>query len=108
MYSHVKLDQIRSEVQRMRDQEDPNRKAKKKIRNPLGMIDAEIDDQMKLPIGTEYDFIIKDKQDLIDQEKMQNNIKMDQLVEKLGYMDFRDALACNKYVIEARKSRDHE
>jgi hypothetical protein len=29
---------------------------------------------------------------------------MDALVEKLGYMDYRDALACNKYILEAKRS----
>jgi len=27
---------------------------------------------------------------------------MDELVDALGYMDYRDALACNKYIIEAK------
>ena len=35
---------------------------------------------------------------------MHNNDKMDELVIKLGYMDYRDALACNKYIIEAKRS----
>lgn len=32
---------------------------------------------------------------------------MDELVLKLGYMDYRDALACNKYIIEAKRSGDY-
>jgi len=32
---------------------------------------------------------------------------MDDLVTKLGYMDYRDALACNKYIIEAKRSGDY-
>jgi len=67
-------------------------------------MEPEIEDQMLLPMGTDFDYIIKEKQDLIDQEKMLNNVKMDQLIDKLGYMDYRDALACNKYIIEAKKS----
>lgn len=62
---------------------------------------------MDLPIGTEFDFIIKRKAEEIDSQKNQNNIKMDELVEKLGYMDYRDALACNKYIIEAKRSKDY-
>jgi hypothetical protein len=31
---------------------------------------------------------------------------MDELIEKLGYFDYRDALACNKYIIEAKRSGD--
>ena len=32
---------------------------------------------------------------------------MDELILKLGYMDYRDALACNKYIIEAKRSGDY-
>lgn len=32
---------------------------------------------------------------------------MDTLIAKLGYMDYRDALACNKYVLEAKRSGDY-
>lgn len=62
---------------------------------------------MKLPIGTEYDYIIKAKAEEIDSKKVSNNTKMDELIEKLGYMDYRDALACNKYIIEAKRSGDY-
>ena len=39
--------------------------------------------------------------------EVQNNKKMDELIDKLGYMDFRDALACNKYILEAKISQDY-
>lgn len=32
---------------------------------------------------------------------------MDELIQKLGYIDFRDALACNKYVLEAKRHKDY-
>jgi hypothetical protein len=32
---------------------------------------------------------------------------MDELIEQLGYMDYRDALACNKYILEAKRSKDY-
>ena len=32
---------------------------------------------------------------------------MDQLVEKLGYLDYRDALAANKYILEAKRNGDY-
>ena len=66
-----------------------------------------IDDQLNLPIGTPYDFVIKAKAESIDDEKNLNNVKMDELVAKLGYMDYRDALACNRYIIEAKRSGDY-
>ena len=39
--------------------------------------------------------------------KVWNNKVMDELVEKLGYMDYRDALACNKYILEAKRHGDY-
>mmetsp|Transcript_22351 Transcript_22351/g.27470 ORF Transcript_22351/g.27470 Transcript_22351/m.27470 type:complete len:106 (+) Transcript_22351:470-787(+) len=66
-----------------------------------------VDDSMGLPMGTEFDFVIKAKAEEIDQQKMSNNVMMDELVEKLGYMDYRDALACNRYIIEAKRSQDY-
>ena len=62
---------------------------------------------MGLPVGSEFDFVIKNKAEEIEAKKIANNIKMDELVEKLGYMDYRDALACNKYIIEAKRSKDY-
>ena len=67
----------------------------------------EVDDQTLLPLGTEFEFIIKEKADAVDQEKVQNNQKMDELIDKLGYMDYRDALACNKYIMEAKRSGEY-
>jgi len=32
---------------------------------------------------------------------------MDELVNKLGYMDYRDALAANKYILEAKRHGDY-
>lgn len=31
---------------------------------------------------------------------------MDSLIEKMGYLDYRDALAANKYILEAREKGD--
>lgn len=44
---------------------------------------------------------------MIDKEKFWNNRIMDELVEKLGYMDYRDALVCNKYILEAKRNKDY-
>ena len=67
----------------------------------------DIDDTFKLPYGYGFDQVIKKKIDMIDKQKFKNNKVMDELVEKLGYMDYRDALACNKYIIEAKKHGDY-
>jgi hypothetical protein len=69
--------------------------------------DYEIDDQFQLPYGLGFDHIIKKKAELIDGQKQSNNLVMDQLINELGYMDYRDALACNKYIIEAKRSGDY-
>ena len=66
-----------------------------------------LDDQYNLPVGTEYDYILKAKQKENDSKKLLNDIKMDELVAKLGYMDYRDALACNKYIMEAKRSGEY-
>ena len=66
-----------------------------------------LDDQYNLPIGTEFDYILKSKQRENDSKKQLNDMKMDELVAKLGYMDYRDALACNKYIIEAKRSGEY-
>ena len=44
---------------------------------------------------------------MIDKQKFWNNRVMDELVEKLGYMDYRDALACNKYILESKRHTDY-
>lgn len=44
---------------------------------------------------------------MLENEKFQNNRIMDLVVEKLGYMDYRDALVCNKYILEAKRSKDY-
>jgi hypothetical protein len=67
----------------------------------------DIDDTFNLPIGTQFDYVIKEKAEKIDSQKVFNNDKMDELIEQLGYMDYRDALACNKYILEAKRSKDY-
>ena len=32
---------------------------------------------------------------------------MDELIEQLGFIDYRDALAVNKYILEAKRSGDY-
>jgi hypothetical protein len=66
-----------------------------------------VDDEFKLPYGLGYDKFIKKKIEMIDKQKFWNNRIMDELVEKLGYMDYRDALVCNKYILEAKRNKDY-
>jgi len=39
---------------------------------------------------------------------MGNNRQMDKLIDKLGYMDYRDALALNRYILEAKRHGDYQ
>lgn len=60
-----------------------------------------MDPELGLPYGMGFDKIIKERADIFQNNKFYYNQMMDQLVEKLGYMDYRDALAVNKYILEA-------
>lgn len=60
-----------------------------------------------LPYNYGFDDIIKQKSEEIDSQKEANSKVMDELVLKMGYMDYRDALACNKYILEAKRSGDY-
>lgn len=93
-------------IEEIRDTTIAKSKKMKKLSKPK-VEKLAVDDQMDLPVGTEYDFIIKAKAEEIDSQKQHNNIKMDELIVKLGYMDYRDALACNKYIIEAKRSKEY-
>lgn len=110
MYAHLKLHDMRTKVQQIRDNETLAQTKVRKTRATREGLPApmfEIDDTFNLPIGTSFDHVIKEKAEMIDSQKMFNNDKMDELIEQLGYMDFRDALACNKYILEAKRSRDY-
>jgi hypothetical protein len=66
-----------------------------------------MDDTFHLPYGFGFDDIIKEKAEVIDSLKTKNNDKMDELIEQLGFIDYRDALAVNKYILEAKRSGDY-
>jgi hypothetical protein len=68
---------------------------------------VKVDDEFNLPYGFGFDDVIKEKADMINNKKFKNNQIMDDLVEKLGYMDYRDALAMNKYILEAKRHGDY-
>lgn len=104
---HFKLEQLRKEVAAVRAEEKLNTNKKVKIKEGIRAPDVQIDDMFQLPYGAGYDHIIKAKAEVINIEK-QGNIKiMDDLIYKLGYMDYRDALACNKYILETKFSGDY-
>ena len=69
--------------------------------------DTKIEPEFSLPFGLGFDHIIKSKMDLINNNKFKNNKLMDELVTKVGYLDYRDALAANKYILEAKRHGDY-
>ena len=114
LYSHYKIEQIKEGVKEVRAkallaaQEEAMKKNRVKKKKEDEVYEVRpVDDTMSLPMGTEFDFVLKAKAEEIDEAKSYNNIKMDELVDMLGYMDYRDALACNKYIIEAKRSQNY-
>ena len=67
LYSHIKLEQIRSGVETVRDKMTQKAKKTSKTKRANQTYEKfEVDDQLNLPIGTDYDFIIKKKAEEID------------------------------------------
>jgi hypothetical protein len=95
----LKKSEYMSEMEQVQDLMKNEKKA--------NLFKANIDEEFNLPYGFGFDYIIKEKGDLITNKKTLNNQLMDELVEKLGYLDFRDALAANRYILEAKKHGDY-
>jgi len=55
-----------------------------------------------------YQEVIKERDQLIDNGKYKSFKEMDQLIQKLGYMDYRDLLAANRYIFEAQRYGDDQ
>lgn len=71
-------------------------------------LDYEVDFHSKLPYGLGFDDKVQQPMaQSLQILKYKNEKAMDELVEKLGYMDYRDALACNRYILEAKQSQDY-
>lgn len=68
---------------------------------------VKIDDEFHLPYGFGYDQIIKERADVINDKRFLNNRVMDQLVEQLGYLDYRDMLAANKYILQTKWDKSY-
>ncbi len=65
-----------------------------------------VDPLFNLPVGVGFDDIIDRKREVMNSQKLWNDQVMDELVTSLGYLDYRDFLACNKYILEAKDSTD--
>ena len=114
LFAHLRQDELRSAVQEIHDKETGGAASEDaafsttQIKEKGVWVERfEYDDQFKLPYGVGFDNIIKKKADMIDKQKFWNNRVMDELVNKLGYMDYRDALAVNKYILEAKRHSDY-
>ncbi len=111
LFSHLRAEENKEQVKQLKQLESGADMDKvREKRNDEGVFEVptvEYDEEYKLPYGLGYDKLIKKKTDSIDQQKIWNNKVMDQLVEKLGYMDYRDALVCNKYILETKRHKDY-
>ena len=103
----MKLHEIKQEVQKIKEKEKETARQTVVRTRGIEAPDFEVDDQFMLPYGLSFDNVIKKKAELIDSLKVANNVVMDELIERLGYMDYRDALACNRYILEAKRSGDY-
>ena len=108
LYAHVKPEEMKQSVQFIADKEKEGSQQKPSNRGQGIYFDSfDVDYTFKLPYGVGYDKVIKKKTDFINKQKVKNNLVMDELVQKLGYMDFRDALACNKYILDTKRHTDY-
>ena len=109
IFAHEKFYNMKQEVQKIKDLEQDSKSKVIEEKQPKGywLEMMEKEDQFNVPVGTDFDYIIKERANQIDSQKKINSQKMDELVAQLGYMDYRDALACNKYIIEAKRSGDY-
>lgn len=75
------------------------------IKGNSGMTSQYMDDDTGLLYGVGYDTFIhkinKDKQEILSQDN-----KIDLLVNKLGYVDLREFIALNRYILEAKTHSD--
>lgn len=66
-----------------------------------------IDEDLNMPYGFGFDGVIKEKKDKVAEKNFRVTQLMDELVEKLGYIDYRDMLAANRYILEAMDHEDY-
>lgn len=68
---------------------------------------GKIDPEFNLLTGYGQEEFMKLLRHKTDLKRNVNNEKMDQLVEKLGFLDYRDFLAINKYIIESKRAKEY-
>ncbi len=108
LHAHITIEETKKQIQHIHDLETGAKSARHRQPQTVASLpEFEYEEKDFLPFGMGYDKMIKERAELIDKEKFLNNKMMDELVLKLGYMDYRDALACNKYILEAKRSKDY-
>lgn len=81
IYSHIKFEEMRRSVKGIKSLEQQNEAKALKLReNGMFFQPKEIDDQFLLQYEAGYDHIIKQKAEMIDSQKSENNKMMDDLV----------------------------
>ena len=76
------------------------------IMEGMKMNEVKFDPFSGLPLGLGFDEFASQDQEALNTQKIWNKKVMDEIVTKLGYLDYRDVLVCNKYVLEAKTSLD--
>lgn len=120
LWAHLKHIEMKNFIRRIKAQEgslnDENKTISEKVqeimlegrkKGAFGGSDIRVEDDFKLPFGFGFDEIIQQRADLVNSQKAKNNQIMDDLVINLGYLDYRDCLAANKYILEAKRHGDY-
>ena len=68
---------------------------------------GKIDPEFNVITGYGHEEFLKLIRHKTDLKRNVNNQMMDQLVEKLGFLDYRDFLAVNKYIIESKRAEEY-
>lgn len=71
------------------------------------MVDLRLDEELSVLPELGFEEYMKSMKQKADIKKVQNYSKMDELIQKLGFLDYRDFLAINKYIIESKKASDY-
>jgi hypothetical protein len=107
LFAHLRHEELKSAVAEIHSKETSTTAGQEVKEKGVWVEQHDIDDQFKLPYGFGYDAIIKKRTDVVDKQKYWNNKVMDELVTSLGYIDYRDALACNKYILETKRHGEY-
>lgn len=118
--AHVKHIDMRNHIRHIRDQEgtlpenahlvdEEASRVKELLKSEKGQLfpPVTVDGDLNLPYGFGFDKVIKEKKDRVNEKRFRVTQLMDELVEKLGYMDYRDMLAANRYILEAMDHEDY-